>query len=543
MTRNVFRLLVAGLLLMSLLPVIAQAQGCDPSVNYALQGNILYDTEDYAGAVAAYGCAIQTASNPAGVYNSRGNSYRQMGNYDQALADYTQALALDGDNAAILNNRGWAYYKLNQAELALADFDRAIEIDPNLAAAYNNRGLVIAGQGLLDDAVSDFDQAIDLGLDTEWATINRANIAPFASSFAGVDYDEVLQTGIDAYYSSDYPTAITAFTRAVEQNPEDYTTHWWLASSYYDAGEYGSSLEAANQALDLYDSDSSLIQLRGQIYTALGDYDLALADWDRVIEFNPKDPQAYSGRGYVHDLAENYDDAIADYTATIRLDPEACYAYNNRATIYTRLEDYEAALADYTSAIELDPTLNFPCPVPFYTGRGYVHYLMGNYEEALADYEQSLIYRPDNQWTLYDRMLTYIALEDFEGAAADFDDWIDLIQIERLNETLITVGETREIEMNEGWVYAIPFNAFAGEPLTLRVESRAGGPVVDPMIVVLDMDGAPIALDDDGGGGLAAQIAELNVPMDCEYTLIVTHAGAGSVGTVTVSITSAAVDV
>jgi tetratricopeptide (TPR) repeat protein len=168
---------------------------------------------------------------------------------------------------------------------------------------------------------------------------------------------------------------------------------------------------------------------------------------------------------------------------------------------------------------------------------------MGNYEEALADYEQSLIYRPDNQWTLFDRMLTYIALEDFDGATTDYAAWIDLIQSEQFAQTLMSVGETREIEMNEGWVVAIPFNAFAGEPLTVRVESSVGGPVVDPLIVVLDMDGAPIALDDDGGGGLAAQIAELNVPIDCEYTLIVTHAGAGSVGTVTVSITSAAVDV
>ena len=78
--------------------------------------------------------------------------------------------------------------------------------------------------------------------------------------------------------------------------------------------------------------------------------------------------------------------------------------------------------------------------------------------------------------------------------------------------------------MAAGIRYDLSFDAAAGQHVTLSAQAReAAG--TDPLIVLLDASGQPVAGDDDSGGDLNALIEDYVIPSDGTYTLVVSHAG------------------
>jgi tetratricopeptide (TPR) repeat protein len=137
----------------------------------------------------------------------------------------------------------------------------------------------------------------------------------------------------------DYDLAITEFTQAIEQEPEDATLYYARGSAYY---------ERYNTA-----------------YTA-------------------NDPEADG---------EDFNRAITDFTQAIELDPRYAAAYNYRALAYAAFDMHGQALADYNMAIDLEPDE----PTPYY-GRGYLFEITGQIEMAVADYERFLELSDDPYW-------------------------------------------------------------------------------------------------------------------------------------------------
>ena len=100
----------------------------DDHFAYALWGIILYDREDYDG----------------------------------AIAKYKKAIELDPKYALAYYNRGIAYSDLGQLERAIEDYDKAIELNPKYAAAYYNLGLAYRDSGQPDQAIEAFQQVVEL---------------------------------------------------------------------------------------------------------------------------------------------------------------------------------------------------------------------------------------------------------------------------------------------------------------------------------------------------------------------------------------------
>lgn len=176
---------------------------------------------------------------------------------------------------------------------------------------------------------------------------------------------------------------------------------------------------------------------------------------------------------------------------------------------YMGLEDqingeYRDAIADYTRAISLDSNV-----AAAWLNRGVAHEQMGN---------QNLAHRDFLRWATRDNM-----------------------SIIRTQSTLED-GDTMRLQMAANTVYEIPFYADAGQSLSISVKSLIEGDV-DPIIVVVDGYGNPVASGDDilredgslinansmiedhlmaGGGCLGGHA----------YTLMVTHAGGDAFGMV-----------
>lgn len=173
------------------------------------------------------------------------------------------------------------------------------------------------------------------------------------------------------------------------------------------------------------------------------------------------------------------------------------------------------------------------------------HQLSGNYYDAIADYNRALQLNPDLAASWLNRGVAYEQLGNNYNAMHDYLNWMTRngVTVEA-HDTTMMPGESAEVELAEGLVYQIPFRAYRGQTIDISA-TAVGGDAVDPIIMVVDRYGNPVAADDDilrADGSLIAMnsfidnmMVDNNGCMGSYYTLLVTHAGGGSYGTVEIS--------
>jgi len=165
--------------------------------------------------------------------------------------------------------------------------------------------------------------------------------------------------------------------------------------------------------------------------------------------------------------------------------------------------EYYDATADYTRAIELDPTI-----ASSYLNRGVAYEQIGSNEyRAMSDF---------TQWMMRDNMQVF-------------------------NHVTVRNSTDFTITMSESYRFDIPLALQDGEIVNLSAVSL-NEDEVDPIIVLLDANGRPVAANDDvrrQDGSLVSMnsyIGQYEVSRSGEYTLMVTHAGGGSYGDVVVRV-------
>jgi hypothetical protein len=181
-----------------------------------------------------------------------------------------------------------------------------------------------------------------------------------------------------------------------------------------------------------------------------------------------------------------------------------------------------------------------------YFRMGLDHQMRDDYYEAIMDYTRAI--EADNTLaaSYLNRGVAYESMNNMASAAQDYKEWItrDGINPVYMNTTL-TDGTTSRVQMDEGSVFVYRFKAEPGQRLNVRAESVVDG-LTDPIVVVLDGYGNPVAADDDirrASGELVSMDSLINGAtlthsggcMDGAYTLLVSHAGGGSYGAVDVS--------
>lgn len=127
------------------------------------EGDRLVEAKDLAGAVDAYGRALELDSKYTAAYKARGTAFLRLRQPDRALADFEAALQLDPEDAETYLRRGGAHHALHQLDAAIQDYDTAIEKKPDYGRAYSARGGVKSEAGDKAGAQADWDKAESLG--------------------------------------------------------------------------------------------------------------------------------------------------------------------------------------------------------------------------------------------------------------------------------------------------------------------------------------------------------------------------------------------
>ena len=285
-------------------------------------------------------------------------------------------------------------------------------------------------------------------------------------------------------------------------------------------------------------------ELFTQAQQALGaqSYDRALLDSSLFILLNPTYSPGYYLRGiiYLQRAADgDSDTALADLNYALRLaegdqsTPEyRAGLYTTRAAVWLASGDTEAAFADYELALTEVPNVNT------YVDRAILYAQQEDFANALNDIDTAIELSEDmaTDAGLYMLRASINNLQmDFDAAAQDYLSYIQLVATDPVEIDPIASGDVVPLEMVAGRVYIIPFTLEAGDVFS-AIAIADEGSAVDPLMVVLDPDGEPIAANDDvAQGDLTAYVENVTVSEGGLYALVVTHAGGGSDGAFVVS--------
>ncbi len=346
-----------------------------------------------------------------------------------------------------------------------------------------------------------------------------ATTAPDTNPALGGDVEALLNRALEELQAGQFADAIDTLTEVVEIDPDNVTAYTLRGAAYAAQNNYQRAIDDFTRALAVVPYDWAVYVFRADTYANMGEPGEAMFDYDKALELNPRYVSAYQSRAAVHqslgqtDEAEldtlmvqgitqsnrgAYRDAVNTFSDVIALDGGAnrisAYAYYNQGLTFFSLEDYESAIEDFTQALEIYPDMH-----DSYLGRGIAYRIEG----------------------------------DTQRAGADFLRRIEILEANTFEDTL-AIGDAIEIEMAYGNVYRLTFEGNAGD--VLDIEARMTNPeiFVDPLIVVLDPDGNPIAGDDDFGGNLDSLLESVELTDAGTYTVIVSHANGGFDGAVRV---------
>lgn len=430
-------------------------------------------------------------------YIRRAESALMEDRFTHAIDAYTCAIEADSEDYEAYMGRAVA--GLLNAALA-ADFSHSIVAD--LQVVYENDPM------LINTEIARMSAEIAENEDDYGAYAVRGYLYWYTLSDdqAMDDYDRLIQIdsgnpfgyiyrGGANYAHNNTAKAASDFARALRVAPENADVHWQIAAIYL-ADEPELSIDYLNTA----------------------------------IELNPERASYFADRGYAHSALGDYEAALDDYAAALELEPENVFHYANRAYTYEQLEDYEAALADYDAALEIDPEYQYA-----YYARGWAQISQENYEAALADFERALRLDPTDKWSILGRATANSELGNIEDAAVDFESYVAATQFSREVHQPVRFDSPVSLSLYEGLVVAVPFSANAKDVVTITATSPDGA--VDPLILLLGPDGNPLVGNDDASPTeLNSIINGYELPEAGRYTLLVTHAGGGSLGELDVTI-------
>lgn len=98
-----------------------------------------------------------------------------------------------------------------------------------------------------------------------------------------------LQDGIAAYRNGQREVAVSAFNKAVRENPNDPTPHIYLARMDREVGNFSAATDELKTAITLDPSNAIALREMGANMLAKGDNELARSFYIHAIEANPHD--------------------------------------------------------------------------------------------------------------------------------------------------------------------------------------------------------------------------------------------------------------
>lgn len=148
-----------------------------------------------------------------------------------ALSSYELASNKDKDNPEILMKIARAYYKNGIADVAIEQLESVIQRFPNYAPAYKELYQLYFAKAQFSKVTPLLEKYVSLvGDDVE----QRARLVKFL-----------------CFQAKDYKKAIEEAKIVLQQQPDNYTMHRWLAWAYFENGDFQASFDASKKFFEM----------------------------------------------------------------------------------------------------------------------------------------------------------------------------------------------------------------------------------------------------------------------------------------------------
>jgi len=206
---------------------------------------------------------------------------------------------------------------------------------------------------------------------------------------------------------------------------------------------------------------------------------------------------------------------LEDCSRVVELDPNWAPGYSCRGSASGALGRRQQMRDDYVRAMELAPDNS---TLYWFTTS---HYLgIGERDLALETINRAIELAPEQGENYLVRAEAYAQSGETALAAADFARYVELTETERIVQN-VEPGEPAMLPMAGGRVYSIPFQAQAGQRVTIAA-SRTNAPFSSVVLVLLAEDGAPlIGYDGYGDDSPNVILSRYAIPADGVYTVLV----------------------
>jgi tetratricopeptide (TPR) repeat protein/TolB-like protein len=262
-------------------------------------------------------------------------------------------------------------------------FQKAIDLDPAYLRAYILLAMAIESQ---------FNYA-KVPRDEEDTLKERQKQALKTAEKLDRDSPDVIAFAGRLHLMEDTPTAIRAFQRALELDPNHQPSLLWYAAAvgYIYPYDQEKSLELWQRLVELDPLDDNYHIELSQALGRVGRDEEAETELQRAIELNPQNPEPYVILAGKLQNQKRYDEAHRLLIKAYMMDPEGIITIGKIARNYARLGAREEALAYLDKVIALNPTgrISFLWAV-------MVHTELGNGEQADAFAEQFAETYPDD---------------------------------------------------------------------------------------------------------------------------------------------------
>ena len=353
--------------------------------------------------------------------------------------------------------------------------------------------------------------------------IGKATPTPDATPIPeDLDVETALEAVLKHIEERDYDAAIALADRILETDAESWEAYFYRAFTQVRNDDLDAALADYDAALDLRPWDASTWRLRGDTHLRNQNPRGARSDYIQALFYNPRSLQTYLSLVGLHE--RDVDKTIRDlYQALIDGVQASAQGNKNRAI---------DTLSDLIDAFD---RRNLPADLAFaYFSRANIRRSDEDWARALSDLTMAIALQPEMQDFYLARGFVYSETDELRLAGRDYFQRLTLLERESFAATLER-DDNVSVEMEFGLVARLSFEATAGQLVTIAARDNLGAGV-DPLLVLLDPAGSPIAGNDDGGGELDSLIRNFAVPSTGVYTALVSHANSGYEGMIRVSL-------
>jgi len=210
------------------------------------------------------------------------------------------------------------------------------------------------------------------------------------------------------YARGDKQTALQAFLKAVELEPENHGAWLNVGNILYDWGEFKRAAVYYRRALILKPDYAKGYLNMANVLVQMGNTVSALPFYDQALKIDPEMGAGYHNRGNCLIALKKYDAAEKDLMRALELEPDDERVYNTLGNLRTSQGLEYTAGAAYRTAILVNPKY-----APLYTNLANIYANLNRQRDAIVNYERGLILDPKNPGVRYNLALAYLRAGEY----------------------------------------------------------------------------------------------------------------------------------